>query len=83
MKYFSNNQNTLSIFLFHGVIEKKNKGIRNYNLKHIEKGVGKSYVKRRNSRISLNKDYRISQFKSEIEGLKRVLEGCKKRLDNI
>ena len=55
----------------------------NNNLKHIEKGVGKSYVKRRNSRISLNKDYRISQFKSEIEGLKRVLEGCKKRLDNI
>jgi len=42
MKYFSNNQNTLSIFLFHGVIEKKNKGIRNYNLKHIEK---KSFLK--------------------------------------
>lgn len=42
MKYFSNNQNSLSIFLFHGVIEKKNKGIRNYNLKHIEK---KSFLK--------------------------------------
>ena len=37
MKYFKNKKNSFSIFLFHGVIEKKNKGIRNYNSKHITK----------------------------------------------
>ena len=42
-------------------------------LKNNETGVGGSYLKRRNSRNKANKDYRISQFKGEIEGLKRVL----------
>ena len=45
----------------------------NSDLKCNEVGVGGSYKKRRNSRYRANKDYRISQFKSELEGLERVL----------
>lgn len=45
----------------------------NSDLKCNEVGVGGSYKKRRNSRNKANKDYRISQFKGEIEGLERVL----------
>lgn len=37
MKYFLDKKDSFSVFLFHGVIKKKNKGIRNYNLKHISK----------------------------------------------
>lgn len=43
-------------------------------LKHNENGVGGSYLNRRNSRISANHNQRIDEFKSEIEGLKRVVE---------
>ena len=45
----------------------------NSDLKCNEVGVGGSYKRRRNSRNKANKDYRISQFKGEIEGLERVL----------
>jgi hypothetical protein len=44
------------------------------DLKHNESGVGGSYLKRRNSRISANHNQRVNEFKSEIEGLKRVVE---------
>ena len=59
-------------------IKERIKILENYinnskDLKHNETGVGVSYLKRRNSRNKANKDYRISQFKSETEGLKRVL----------
>ena len=43
-------------------------------LKHNENRVGGSYLKRRNSRISANHNQRVDEFKSEIEGLKRVVE---------
>jgi hypothetical protein len=43
-------------------------------LKHNENAVGGSYLKRRNSRISANHNQRVNEFKSEIEGLKRVVE---------
>ena len=46
----------------------------NSDLKNVEIGVGGSYIKRRNNRNSENKKYRISQFSSEIDGLKRVLK---------
>ena len=46
----------------------------NSDLKNNEIGVGGSYKKRRNSRNSANKNYRLSEFKSEIEGLERVLK---------
>ena len=52
----------------------------NQSLKHLEKGVSKSYLKRRNTRISQNNDYRLSQWKSEIEGLERVLISHKNKL---
>lgn len=45
----------------------------NSYLERNEVGVGGSYKRRRNSRTKANKDYRISQFKGEIEGLERVL----------
>jgi hypothetical protein len=48
--------------------------IKNSELKNTETGVGGSYKKRRNSRNSVNKSYRLSEFKSEIEGLERVLK---------
>ncbi|MFY8169593.1 MAG: hypothetical protein ACOVK2_00595 [Candidatus Fonsibacter sp.] len=46
----------------------------NTTLKHNENGVGGSYLNRRNSRISANHNQRVNEFKSEIEGLKRVVE---------
>ena len=52
----------------------------NQSFKHIEKGVGKSYLKRRNTRISQNNDYRLNQWKSEVEGLERVLISHKNKL---
>lgn len=42
-------------------------------MKHEETGVGKSYLKRRNSRINANKDYRISEFRSELTSLESKL----------
>jgi len=46
----------------------------NTALKHNENRVGGSYLKRRNSRISAKHNQRVNEFKSEIEGLKRVVE---------
>lgn len=46
----------------------------NTTLKHNENGVGGSYLNRRNSRISANHNQRVDEFKSEVEGLKRVVE---------
>lgn len=45
----------------------------NQSLIHLENGVGGSYLKRRNTRNRQNNDYRLSQWKSEVEGLERVL----------
>lgn len=47
---------------------------KNTVLKHDENGVGGSYLNRRNSRISANHYQRVDEFKSEVEGLKRVVE---------
>lgn len=46
----------------------------NTAFKHKENSVGGSYIKRRNSRISANNEYRINEFKSEIEQLNKYLE---------
>ena len=53
----------------------------NSDLKCNEVGVGGSYKKRRNSRYNANKEYRLSQFKSELEGLERVLKMHKRKIN--
>lgn len=69
MKYFKNKKNLFSIFLFHGVIEKKNKGIRNYNSKHITKkkflNVIK-FLKRKGSCFSLDEISDIIKYKKDL-----------------
>jgi len=50
--------------------------------KHNENGVGQSFLRRRNSRISANHNQRINEFKSEIEGLKRVVKMYINKLSN-
>ena len=68
MKYFLNKKNNLSIFLFHGVIKKKNKGIRNYNCKHIEKKKFLKIIKFLSSKgscLSLDEIYKIIKYKKK------------------
>ena len=62
MKYFKNKKNTFSIFLFQGVVERRNKGIRNYNSKHITK---KSFIRKLN--YCKIKDTKISWQKINIQ----------------
>lgn len=57
--------------------------IENNNVfKHNENSVGQSFLRRRNSRISANHNQRINEFKSEIEGLKRVVKMHINKLSN-
>lgn len=39
-----------------------------------ENGVGSSYIRRRNSRLRINQQYRIDEFKNELKSLERKLK---------